>query len=173
MECQAKTEMKGEYSLDEKEFSIIRQYLINNFPIEDVMEKIDPRLKAAYDNRSIHYLNLMKEKNESENDNKGVSVVKIPRDKMNHEERLLTASLSETNMRDDINAILECFSNVCDLVYQTNRGKEDLLNRYEEKVLGMVIDAGLKSFYASKVKLHSQELDEEEEKNGEVKKEHE
>ncbi len=89
---------------------------------------------------------------------------------MNVEERLFLASLSNTNRRNDMNDILEYFSNLLEIVKRANPNKIDVLEKYEDNLIHSIIKEGINNFYASKIKKYIP-YEEEDEVDQTIKKE--
>lgn len=90
---------------------------------------------------------------------------------MNVEERLFQASLSETNVKSDMNEILEFLSNLTSLVKAANPQKVEVFQKYEDSLIQTILKEGMNSYYSSKIKLYIpyDEDEEKEEKLPEIK----
>ena len=84
--------------------------------------------------------------------------VKIPKNKLNNEERFLLACLHPTNMKGDLYHILEYLEKLFSTIKMFNeKGYEDFVTYYS-------IEKGLTHYYASKIKLYVDDYEEEEDK---------
>ncbi len=87
-----------------------------------------------------------------------INLVKIPKNKLNNEERFLLACLHPTNMKSDLFQILEYLENLFGTITLVNQ------KGYEDFVVYYTIEKGLTHFYSSKIKLYVDDYEEEEEK---------
>lgn len=80
------------------------------------------------------------------------------------------ASLSETNLRNDMNEILEYFAKLFEMVKKHNPQKSELYEKHEDDLIRLIVNEGLKNFYASKIKLYIDEDYDEIEREKELEK---
>ncbi len=83
---------------------------------------------------------------------------------------MFIASLSYTNLRNDMNEILEYFANLLEMVKKHNPQKAALYEKHEDDLIKLIVKDGLKNFYSSKIKLYIQEDYDEEERDIEMEK---
>jgi hypothetical protein len=118
------------------------QKLINiiksHFNPSEILYNIRPELKDSYINRSKNYKELEKDKN---------TIIKIPLEKMNEEERLLNAYLSELNILNDIPHILSYI----------NKLFFHLGNPNDKTTVSNILEIALTNYYSSKIKLYSED----------------
>ena len=121
-----------ELSLDEskKIISIIKLHFLP----EQILFRIRPELKDSYISRK--------------NDNLSTdSIIKIPLEKMNEEERLLHAYLCESNLYNDIPSLME----------HLNIMFEKLNNPSDKQTIDNILDIAIANYYASKIRLYSED----------------
>ena len=83
--------------LTEDQSKKLIEIIKTHFNTSEILFNIRPELKKSYNIRSNNYPELQNDKN---------IIIKIPIEKMNEEERLLNAYLSEQNILNDIPSIL-------------------------------------------------------------------
>ena len=76
------------------------------------------------------------------------NIVKIPKIKMNEEERFLLACLHPENIKQDLNSLLDYLEKIYEAIKMVNQeGDENFIIQYS-------IEKGLNHFYSSKIKLY-------------------
>jgi hypothetical protein len=82
---------------------------------------------------------------------------------MNNEERMLQALLTETNIRNDLIEILEYCETMYQIYSKVHENKYDLINKNENVITKMIFKSAIRNFLSSKVKLYTEQYDDEEE----------
>ena len=132
----------------EKIISIIKSHFIP----EEILFRIRPELKESYISRKDDNLEID-------------SLIKIPLEKMNEEERFLHAYLCKKNLYNDIPSLIE----------HLNIMFEKLDNPSDKETIDNILDIAISNYYASKIRLYSEDaandsFDEEYEKEMEEKR---
>jgi len=136
----------------EEECSKLINIIKAHFIPEEILFRIRPELKESYLSRK--------------NDNLATdSLIKIPIEKMNEEERLLHAYLCKSNLYNDIPSLME----------HLNLMFEKLNNPSDKQTIDNILDIAIANYYASKIRLYSEDAandseDEEYEKQMEEKR---
>ena len=136
----------------EEECSKLIDIIKAHFIPEEILFRIRPELKESYLSRK--------------NDNLATdSLIKIPIEKMNEEERLLHAYLCKSNLYNDIPSLME----------HLNLMFEKLNNPSDKQTIDNILDIAIANYYASKIRLYSEDAandseDEEYEKQMEEKR---
>jgi len=136
----------------EEECSKLINIIKAHFIPEEILFRIRPELKESYLRRK--------------NDNLATdSLIKIPIEKMNEEERLLHAYLCKSNLYNDIPSLME----------HLNLMFEKLNNPSDKQTIDNILDIAIANYYASKIRLYSEDAandseDEEYEKQMEEKR---
>ena len=136
----------------EEECSKLIDIIKAHFIPEEILFRIRPELKESYLNRKNE--NLATD-----------SLIKIPIEKMNEEERLLHAYLCKSNLYNDIPSLME----------HLNLMFEKLNNPSDKQTIDNILDIAIANYYASKIRLYSEDAandseDEEYEKQMEEKR---
>lgn len=136
----------------EEECSKFIDIIKAHFLPEEILFRIRPELKESYLSRK--------------NDNLASdSLIKIPIEKMNEEERLLHSYLCKSNLYNDIPSLME----------HLNLMFEKLNNPSDKQTIDNILDIAIANYYASKIRLYSEDAandseDEEYEKQMEEKR---
>ena len=138
--------------LSEEECSKLISIIKSHFVPEEILFRIRPELKDSYISRKNDNL-------ESE------SLIKIPIEKMNEEERLLHAYLCQSNLYNDIPSLVEHLN----IMFQK------LDNPSDKETIDNILEIAISNYYASKIRLYSEDaandsFDEEYEKEMEEKR---
>ena len=136
----------------EEECSKLIDIIKAHFIPEEILFRIRPELKESYLSRKNE--NLATD-----------SLIKIPIEKMNEEERLLHAYLCKSNLYNDIPSLME----------HLNLMFEKLNNPSDKQTIDNILDIAIANYYASKIRLYSEDAandseDEEYEKQMEEKR---
>ena len=136
----------------EEECSKLIDIIKAHFIPEEILFRIRPELKESYLNRKSD--NLATD-----------SLIKIPIEKMNEEERLLHAYLCKSNLYNDIPSLME----------HLNLMFEKLNNPSDKQTIDNILDIAIANYYSSKIRLYSEDAandseDEEYEKQMEEKR---
>ena len=138
--------------LSEDECSKLISIIKSHFVPEEILFRIRPELKESYLSRK--------------NDNLQTdSLIKIPIEKMNEEERFLHAYLCQSNLYNDIPSLMEHLN----IMFQK------LENPSDKETIDNILEIAIANFYASKIRLYSEDaandsFDEEYEKEMEEKR---
>ena len=138
--------------LSEEECSKLISIIKSHFVPEEILFRIRPELKESYLSRK--------------NDNLQTdSLIKIPIEKMNEEERFLHAYLCQSNLYNDIPSLMEHLN----IMFQK------LENPSDKETIDNILEIAIANFYASKIRLYSEDaandsFDEEYEKEMEEKR---
>ena len=138
--------------LSEEECSKLILIIKSHFIPEEILYRIRPELKESYLSRK--------------NDNlQSDSLIKIPIEKMNEEERFLHAYLCQSNLYNDIPSLMEHLN----IMFQK------LENPSDKETIDNILEIAIANFYASKIRLYSEDaandsFDEEYEKEMEEKR---
>ena len=138
--------------LSEEECSKLISIIKSHFIPEEILYRIRPELKESYLSRK--------------NDNlQSDSLIKIPIEKMNEEERFLHAYLCQSNLYNDIPSLMEHLN----IMFQK------LENPSDKETIDNILEIAIANFYASKIRLYSEDaandsFDEEYEKEMEEKR---
>ena len=122
--------------LSEEECIKIISIIKSHFIPEEILYRIRPELKESYLSRKNNNLNTD-------------SLIKIPIEKMNEEERLLEAYLCKTNLYNDIPSLIE----------HLNIMFEKLNNPSDKQTIDNILDIAIANYYASKIRLYSEDAD--------------
>ena len=138
--------------LSEEECTKLISIIKSHFIPEEILFRIRPELKESYISR----------KNDSL---KSDSLIKIPLEKMNEEERLLHAYLCNSNLYNDIPSLMEHLN----IMFQK------LENPSDKETIDNILEIAISNYYASKIRLYSEDaandsFDEEYEKEMEEKR---
>ena len=138
--------------LSEEECSKLISIIKSHFIPEEILFRIRPELKDSYISRKNDNL-------ESE------SLIKIPIEKINEEERLLHAYLCQSNLYNDIPSLVEHLN----IMFQK------LDNPSDKETIDNILEIAISNYYASKIRLYSEDaandsFDEEYEKEMEEKR---
>ena len=138
--------------LSEEECTKLISIIKSHFIPEEILFRIRPELKDSYISRKNDNL---------END----SLIKIPLEKMNEEERFLHAYLCQSNLYNDIPSLIE----------HLNIMFEKLENPSDKETIDNILEIAISNYYASKIRLYSEDaandsFDEEYEKEMEEKR---
>ena len=139
--------------LTEEQSKKLIEIIKSHFNTSEILYNIRPELKNSYITRSNNYPELQNDKN---------IIIKIPIEKMNEEERLLNAYLSEQNILNDIPSILS-YLNTMFL---------RLGNPNDKITIDNILEIAISNFYSSKIRLYSEDAndsDNEEDKKLEEK----
>ena len=139
--------------LSEEQSKKLIEIIKSHFNTSEILYNIRPELKNSYITRSNNYPELQNDKN---------IIIKIPIEKMNEEERLLNAYLSEQNILNDIPSILS-YLNTMFL---------RLGNPNDKITIDNILEIAISNFYSSKIRLYSEDAndsDNEEDKKLEEK----
>ena len=139
--------------LTEDQSKKLIEIIKSHFNTSEILYNIRPELKDSYNTRSNNYPELQNDKN---------IIIKIPIEKMNEEERLLNAYLSEQNILNDIPQILS-YLNIIFL---------RLGNPNDKITIDNILEIAISNFYSSKIRLYSEDAndsDNEEDKKLEEK----
>ena len=138
--------------LSEDECTKLISIIKSHFIPEEILFRIRPELKDSYLSRK--------------NDNLQTdSLIKIPIEKMNEEERFLHAYLCKSNLYNDIPSLMEHLN----IMFQK------LDNPSDKEAIDNILDIAISNYYASKIRLYSEDaandsFDEEYEKEMEEKR---
>lgn len=138
--------------LSEEECTKLISIIKSHFIPEEILFRIRPELKDSYLSRK--------------NDNLQTdSLIKIPLEKMNEEERFLHAYLCQSNLYNDIPSLMEHLN----IMFQK------LDNPSDKETIDNILDIAVSNYYASKIRLYSEDaandsFDEEYEKEMEEKR---
>ena len=120
--------------LSEEECKKLISIIKTHFKPEEILYRIRPELKDSYISRK--------------NDNLQTdSLIKIPLEKMNEEERLLHAYLCKSNLYNDIPSLME----------HLNSMFEKLDNPSDKQTIDDILDIVIANYYASKIRLYSED----------------
>ena len=120
--------------LSEEECTKLISIIKSHFNPEEILYRIRPELKDSYISRK--------------NDNLQTdSLIKIPLDKMNEEERLLHAYLCNSNLYNDIPSLMD----------HLNLMFEKLDNPSDKQTIDNILDIAIANYYASKIRLYSED----------------
>ena len=138
--------------LSEEECSKLISIIKSHFIPEEILYRIRPELKESY---------LSRKNDNLQND----SLIKIPIEKMNEEERFLHAYLCQSNLYNDIPSLMEHLN----IMFQK------LENPSDKETIDNILEIAIANFYASKIRLYSEDaandsFDEEYEKEMEEKR---
>ena len=122
--------------LSEEECVKVISIIKSHFIPEEILYRIRPELKESYLSRKNNNLNTD-------------SLIKIPIEKMNEEERLLEAYLCKTNLYNDIPSLIE----------HLNIMFEKLNNPSDKQTIDNILDIAIANYYASKIRLYSEDAD--------------
>ena len=122
--------------LSEEECIKIISIIKSHFIPEEILYRIRPELKESYLSRKNDNLNTD-------------SLIKIPIEKMNEEERLLHAYLCKSNLYNDIPSLIE----------HLNIMFEKLNNPSDKQTIDNILDIAIANYYASKIRLYSEDAD--------------
>ena len=122
--------------LSEEECIKIISIIKSHFIPEEILYRIRPELKESYLSRKNDNLNTD-------------SLIKIPIVKMNEEERLLHAYLCKSNLYNDIPSLIE----------HLNIMFEKLNNPSDKQTIDNILDIAIANYYASKIRLYSEDAD--------------
>lgn len=120
--------------LSEEECTKLISIIKSHFLPEEILYRIRPELKDSYLSRKNDNLNTD-------------SLVKIPIEKMNEEERLLHAYLCKSNLYNDIPSLME----------HLNLMFEKLNNPSDKQTIDNILDIAIANYYASKIRLYSED----------------
>ena len=126
--------------LSEEKCSQLISLIKSHFIPEEILYRIRPELKASYISRI--------DKNLPED-----TIIKIPLEKMNEEERLLEAYLCKSNLYNDIPPLTTYISIML----------EKLNDPSDKKTLDDILDISIANYYASKIRLYSEDASKDEE----------
>ena len=73
---------------------------------------------------------------------------------MNNEERILDAFISKTNIKQDLNEILEYISKMFEAITKLHYNKLDIIDKNEEELINFIVKEALKNFFSSKIMLY-------------------
>ena len=133
--------------ITDEEILKIRDMFIKHISIEDIFHKVNPKLKESYLTRLETFKDYKSEDDEKEKEN---NFIKIPKEKMNLEERFLNAFFCDTNIRDDLNDLLEYMNKIHEIIRFENPTKID---KFSEGLIPLVIKEALTNHYSAKIKL--------------------
>lgn len=120
--------------LSEEECTKLISIIKSHFIPEEILFRIRPELKDSYISRK--------------NDNLDTeSLIKIPIEKMNEEERLLHAYLCKSNLYNDIPSLMEHLN----IMFQK------LNNPSDKQTIDNILDIAVANYYASKIRLYSED----------------
>ena len=122
--------------LSEEECVKVISIIKSHFIPEEILYRIRPELKESYLSRKNNNLNTD-------------SLIKIPIEKMNEEERLLEAYLCKSNLYNDIPSLIE----------HLNIMFEKLNNPSDKQTIDNILDIAIANYYASKIRLYSEDAD--------------
>ena len=122
--------------LSEEECEKIISIIKSHFIPEEILYRIRPELKESYLSRKNDNLNTD-------------SLIKIRIEKMNEEERLLHAYLCKSNLYNDIPSLIE----------HLNIMFEKLNNPSDKQTIDNILDIAIANYYASKIRLYSEDAD--------------
>lgn len=125
--------------LSEEKCSQLISLIKSHFIPEEILYRIRPELKTSYLSRIDEKLPEDK-------------IIKIPLDKMNEEERLLEAYLCKSNLYNDIPLLLTYISTML----------EKLNDPSDKKTLDDILDISIANYYASKIRLYSEDASKDE-----------
>ena len=120
--------------LSEEECTKLISIIKTHFLPEEILYRIRPELKDSYLSRKNDNLNTD-------------SLIKIPIEKMNEEERLLHAYLCKSNLYNDIPSLME----------HLNLMFEKLNNPSDKQTIDNILDIAIANYYASKIRLYSED----------------
>ena len=120
--------------LSEEECTKLISIIKSHFLPEEILYRIRPELKDSYLSRKNDNLNTD-------------SLIKIPIEKMNEEERLLHAYLCKSNLYNDIPSLME----------HLNLMFEKLNNPSDKQTIDNILDIAIANYYASKIRLYSED----------------
>lgn len=138
--------------ITENEILQIKIILLEYISVEELFAKVNPKLKTSYLTRKETFADM-----EFENDN----FLKIPREKMNLEERMLLAFFTLSNLKNDLNELLEYMNKMYEII---RYGNEELVDRVEEDLAIMVIRNALTNHFSAKIKILIPDADEDDDK---------
>jgi hypothetical protein len=92
----------------------------------------------------------------------------MPKAKMNNEERLLEALISKSNVKEDLNEILEYLADIYTLIEKVHQNKRDLIDKNVDEITLVVLNQGLRHFYSSKINLYIKDRDEDQEEQPQI-----
>ena len=127
--------------ITDEEISTIRKIILSHISIEELFDKVNPALKDSFLSRRETFKDF---KFDEEN------FIKIPKEKMNLEETFLNAFFGKTNIKDDLNELLEYMNKMFEIIRYDNETKVDKL---EDSLIPLVIKNALTNHYAAKIKL--------------------
>jgi len=138
--------------ITDNDIIVIKSIILQYISIEDLFGKVNPKLKSSYLTRRETYTGF-----EFDQEN----FLKIPKEKMNLEERMLLAFFTISNLKADLNELLEYMNKMFEII---RYGHESLVDRVEEEVSFMVIKNALTNHYAAKIKILISDADEDDDK---------
>jgi hypothetical protein len=144
-----------EETISKEEVSKLLSIIRTHTHVGEILEGIHPGLRTLYDNRRIHY-------------NQDHSLFKIPREKLNNEERLLFACFCDTNLKEDMNELLEYCAKMLDILVKANYHKREIIMDNQEEVIKLVFNNAIRNYYSSKIKLFFKDIEDEEEENRKI-----
>lgn len=138
--------------ITENEIFQIKSILLEYISVEELLAKVNPKLKISYITRRESYSDFQFDKD---------NFLKIPREKMNLEERMLLAFFTLSNLKNDLNELLEYMNKMYEII---RYGNENLIDRVEEDLSIMVIRNALTNHFAAKIKILIPDADEDDDK---------
>jgi hypothetical protein len=131
------------FNIDEKEVDTLLTFLRKRFNPVLTLERVHPKLKELYEKRLQHYADNMSVDPISIIKSK---LVRLPKEKMNNEERMLRAFLSDTNLKEDLPVLMEYLGALFILI------SKNYSDRYEDIIIDLVVENGLANFYSDRIK---------------------
>ncbi len=126
----------------------IKAILIEHISVEDIFGKINLKLKTSYLNRREMFQEMEFDRN---------NFIRIPFEKMNLEERMLNAFFTLSNLKNDLNEILEYMNKIYEII---RYGNQDLVDKVEDEICVLVIRNALTNHFAAKIRILIPDVDE-------------
>lgn len=138
--------------ITDQEILEIRSVLMNHISVEGLLGKVNKKLQTSYLTRKDSFSDVI-----FDTDN----FIKIPKEKMNSEERILHAFFCIPNLKNDLNELLDYMNKMYEIIRFQN---EETVDRIEDQVASMVIENALTNHYAAKIRILLPEADEDDDK---------
>ena len=128
---QNKPEERNCVLLDDQVDTLI-SIVLSHFNVEEILSRIRSELKTSYVTRSAQYSHFD-------------TIIKLPLERMNEEERFLSAFISYPNMRNDLPSLLSYIN----ALYAKLNAPSD------PEIIDDILNVSIANYYASKLKLYS------------------
>ena len=146
-----------DYLLTSDQADIIRERILSNIEVENILNIIDPKLKKLYECRaSIED----EEYNKKRADIPYLRLFKICHKRMNNEEKMLLAFFAPKNFDQDLPDLLSYIELIKTKIEIVNKSNRDYILGHSEEILNYVIKQATEHYLASKLKVYITEEEE-------------